>query len=126
MNSLNRLLKWLFIGLLFPLLFLNGWLALQAFKYFQPLVTIFILATLLTFILNYPVSFLQQRGVKRNYAVIGVFLPAVVVLVALAITLVPFLLEEFNEIAKLIPQWIDSGSQQLQSVHEWAVRQIYL
>lgn len=123
MNSLNKLLQWLFLALLFPLFFLNGWLALQAFKYFQPLITIFILAALLTFILNYPVSFLQQRGIKRNYAVIAVFFPAVVILVALAITLVPFLVEEFNEIAKLIPQWIDSGSQQLQNVHEWAVSQ---
>jgi predicted PurR-regulated permease PerM len=121
--SLNKLLQWLVLALLFPLVFLNGWLAVQVIQYFQPLVTIFVLATLLAFILNYPVSFLQQYGVKRNYAVILVFLPTLVILVALAITLVPFLLEEFNEIAKLLPQWIDSGSQQLQAFHNWAISQ---
>ncbi len=121
--SLNKLLQWLVLALLFPLVFLNGWLAVQVLQYFQPLVTIFVLATLLAFILNYPVSFLQQYGVKRNYAVILIFLPTLVILVALAITLVPFLLEEFNEIAKLLPQWIDSGSQQLQAIHNWAISQ---
>jgi len=121
--SLNKLLQWLVLALLFPLVFLNGWLAVQVIQYFQPLVNIFVLATLLAFILNYPVSFLQQYGVKRNYAVILIFLPTLVILVALAITLVPFLLEEFNEIAKLLPQWIDSGSQQLQAFHNWAINQ---
>lgn len=123
MHSLNKLLQWLVLALLFPLIFLNGWLALQVFQYFQPLVTIFVLATLFAFILNYPVSFLQRRGVRRTYAVILVLLPALVILLALAITLVPFLLEEFNEAAKLLPQWIDSGSQQLQALHNWAVDQ---
>jgi len=121
--SLNKLLQWLVLALLFPLVFLNSWLAVQFLQYFQPLVNIFILATLLAFILNYPVSFLQQYRVKRNYAVILIFLPTLVILVALAITLVPFLLEEFNEIAKLLPQWIDSGSQQLQAFHNWAISQ---
>ena len=118
---LNKLLQWLVLALLFPLIFLNGWLAIQLIKYFQPLVTIFILAILLSFILNYPVSFIQQRGVKRNQAVILIFLPALIILFILAITLIPFILEEFNEIAKLIPQWIDSGSQQIQALHDWAI-----
>lgn len=118
--SLNKLLQWLILALLFPLLFLNIWLVIQIFRYLQPLVTVFILATLLTFILNYPVTFIQQSGVKRNYAVILVFLPSLIILVVLAITLVPFLIEEFNEITKLLPQWIDSGIQQLQALHDWA------
>ena len=46
--SLNKLLQWLVLALLFPLLFLNGWLAIQVIKYFQPLVTIFILELLST------------------------------------------------------------------------------
>lgn len=121
--SLNKLLQWLFLALLFPLVFLNGWLAIQVFQHFQPLVTIFILATLLAFILSYPVGFLQQRGIKRNYAVILIFLPSLVIFLTLAITLFPFLLEEFNEIAKLLPQWIDSGSQQLQVLHSSPIGQ---
>lgn len=119
--SLNKLLQWLVLGLLFPVIFLNGWLALRVIQYLQPLVTIFLLATLLAFILNYPVQFFQQRGVKRSYAVILTFLPSLVILVALGITLVPIILEQFNEIARLLPHWIDSGNNQIQDIHDWAV-----
>jgi len=118
--SLNQLLKWLILTLLFPLVFLNGWLAFRLFENFQPLVTILVLATLLAFILNYPVSVLQKRGVKRNYAVSLVFILALVILVALGITLVPIVLEQFNDIAKLLPQWIDSSEEKLQSLNNWA------
>jgi predicted PurR-regulated permease PerM len=120
-SSLNKLLQWLVLGLLFPVIFLNGWLALRVVQYLQPLVTVFVLATLLAFILNYPVRFLQQRGVRRNYAVILVFLLTLLLLGALGITLVPILLEQFNEIAKLIPNWINSGSQEVQAFQDWAL-----
>ena len=121
--SLNKLLQWLVLALLFPVICLNCWLALRIVQYLQPLVTVFVLATLLAFILNYPVQLFQQRGVKRNYAVILVFLPALLILGALGIILVPILIEEFNEIAKLLPQWINSGTQQLQALQDWAISQ---
>ncbi|MDM9381905.1 AI-2E family transporter [Chlorogloeopsis sp. ULAP01] len=114
MPSLNKLLQWLILTLLFPLIFLNIWLAFRVFRYFQPLVTILVLACLLAFILNYPVSLLQQRGIKRNYAIALVFISSLVVLVALGITLVPVALEQFSEMTKLFPQWIDSSEQNLQ------------
>lgn len=118
--SLDNLLKWLILTLIFPLIFLNGWLALRFFKYFQPLVTIFVLASLLAFILNYPVGFLQKRGVKRNQAVLLVFVPTLLVLIALGVTLVPIVLEEIHEIAHVFPQWIDSSNQKLQSLQDLA------
>jgi len=122
MNSLNRWQRWLSLGLPFPLVALNGWLALQVVQYFQPLVTILILTALLAFILNYPVQFLQKRGVGRNLAVILVFLLALVILVALGITLVPILLEDFSEIAKLLPDQIDTYKQKLEVIDSWAAR----
>jgi predicted PurR-regulated permease PerM len=120
--SLNKLLQWLILALLFPLIILNGWLALKVFQYFQPLVTIFVLATLLAFILNSPVQFLQERGVRRNYAILLIFLPTLLFLVALTITLVPLVLEQFNEITKLFPDWIDSTHQRFQILDDWAMR----
>lgn len=120
-SSLTKLLQWLVLALLFPVIFLNGWLASRVVQYLQPLVTVFVLATLLAFILNYPVRFLQQRGVRRNYAIILVFLLTFLLLGALGITLVPILLEQFNEIAKLIPNWINSGSQEVQALQDWAL-----
>lgn len=119
-GSNNKVHQWLTLGLPFPLIVFNGWLALQVFHYFQPLVTIFGLAALLAFILNYPVQFLQQRQVHRNYAVVLVFLLALVVLVAFGITLIPILIVQLNEGAKLLPHWIDTGTQKLQSFSDWA------
>lgn len=117
--SLNQLLRWLIFTLLFPLVFLNGWLAFLLVKNFQPVVTILVLATLLAFVLNYPVSILQQRRVKRSYAVALVFILALVIVVALGITLVPIVLEQFNEMVKVFPQWIDSSEEKLQIVNNW-------
>ena len=113
--SLKLLIKCLIVTLLFPLVFLNGWLVFRFFQYFQPLVTIFILATLLAFILNYPVSLLQQRGIKRNYAIALVFCVTLLVLIMVAIILVPIALEQFHEVAKLLPQWIDSSQEKIQN-----------
>jgi predicted PurR-regulated permease PerM len=121
--TLNKLLQWLIITLLFPLVFLNGWLAFKFFQYFQPLVTTFILATLLAFILNYPVSILEKRGVKRNFAVTLVFILTLFVILALGITLLPIALQQFHEMAKLLPQWIDSSEQKLQNFNDWIVSQ---
>ncbi|OUL18379.1 AI-2E family transporter [Nostoc sp. RF31YmG] len=115
--SLNQLIKILILTLLFPLVFLNGWLAFQFFKYFQPIVTILVLAGLLAFILNYPVSILQQRGVKRNYAIGIVFISALIIFIGLAVVLLPIVLEQFNEMAKLLPQWIDANEAKLQSLN---------
>jgi predicted PurR-regulated permease PerM len=120
---LNQLLQWLILTLLFPAIFLNGWLAFRLFQYFQPLVTIVVLATLLAFIINYPVSGLKKRGLPRNYAVGLVFISTVVILLVLGIILLPIILEQFHEMAKLLPQWIDSSEQQLESFKDWALGQ---
>ena len=122
-GSHNKVQQWLAIGLPFPIIILNGWLALQVIKYFQPLVTIFVLAALLAFILNYPVQFLQQREVKRNYAVTWVFLLTLLILVTSGITLIPIILEQLSESVKLLPNWIDGGNQKLQALNDWIADQ---
>ncbi|MBD2210026.1 AI-2E family transporter [Nostoc linckia FACHB-104] len=116
--SLNQLIKVLIITLIFPLVFLNGWLAFRFFQYFQPIVTIFILASLLAFILNYPVSQLQKRGVKRNSAVALVFISALLIFIGLGITLFPLAWEQFNEMAKVLPQWIDANEAKIQTFND--------
>jgi predicted PurR-regulated permease PerM len=117
--SLNKLLQFLIVTLLFPLIFLNGWLAFRVFQYFQPLVTTLVLAALLAFILNYPVTILQQRGIKRNSAIILVFASTTVIIVALGITLVPIVLQQFHEMVKVLPQWIDSSEQKIHNLSQW-------
>ncbi|MBV9388221.1 MAG: AI-2E family transporter [Chroococcidiopsidaceae cyanobacterium CP_BM_ER_R8_30] len=119
----HRWQQWLSLGLPFPLIFLNGWLALQVLQYFQPLVTILILTAMLALILSFPVQFLQNNGVERNLAVFLVFLLALIGLVAFGITLVPILLKEFREVARLLPDWISCSEQQLQGINNWVERQ---
>lgn len=123
MQSVNKLPRWLSIGLAFPIAILNGWLLVQFVQYFQPLVSIFVATILLAFVLNYPIQFLQERGVKRNFAVVIVLLLAVVILVALGITLVPLIIQQLNELANILPFWIDSAGQQIQALQSWAATQ---
>ncbi|BAZ38375.1 hypothetical protein NIES4101_43120 [Calothrix sp. NIES-4101] len=118
-TSLNQLLKWLIIVLLFPLVFLNGWLAFKFFQYFQPIITTFVLASLFAFILNYPVRLIQKRGMKRGYATGLVFLFTLIIAIALGITILPLVFEQFNEMVKVLPHWIDSSEQKLLNLNNW-------
>ncbi|MBD3880496.1 AI-2E family transporter [Phormidium tenue FACHB-886] len=118
------LTRWLRRGLLLPIIALNGWVVLQLFQYFEPLVTIFITAAVLAFILNYPVEFLyqrlQSRQIDRNYAVLIVLVVSGVGLATLAITLLPALLEQLSGIVTQLPNWSAAASQKLQAVQNWA------
>lgn len=115
-QSLNRILRWLALGLPFPLIVLNGWLLLRVFNYFQTLVTITITATLLAFVLDYPVRTLQRWGLPRGRAVLLVVVLTLISVVGIGITLVPFLLEQADDLLDLLPTWIDSGQRQLRSL----------
>ena len=118
-----KLPRWLSLGLAFPLFILNAWVLLGVIKYLQPLVNIVIAAILLAFVLEYPISFFQRRGVKRNLATAGVLLLAIVIIAALGITVLPLILEQVNELVNILPAWIDSGTQQLQALQNWAATQ---
>ena len=56
-----------------PCTILNGWVLLQVVQYFQPLVSVFVAAMLLAFVLDYPIQFLQRQGVKREPSCFGSF-----------------------------------------------------
>jgi predicted PurR-regulated permease PerM len=109
--------------LVFPLLFLNGWLLWIVVQQLEPLVSIFITATLISFLLDYPIRFLQQLGVKRGWAISIVFLIFIVTLSTLVFVLGPLILRQANELIVRLPDWIKSGQQQLSSLEDWAVAQ---
>ncbi|WP_414623906.1 AI-2E family transporter [Calothrix sp. CCY 0018] len=118
-----KLPRWLSFGLAFPLFILNAWVLLGVIKYLQPLVDIVIAAVLLAFVLEYPIGFFQKRGVNRNLATAGVLLLAIVIVVVLGIIVLPLILEQVNELVNILPNWIDSGTQQLQTFQNWAATQ---
>lgn len=117
-QSLDKILRWLALGLPFPLIVLNGWLLLQVFSYFQSLVTIAITATLLAFVLDYPVRLLQHWGLARGRAVLLVVVLTLFSVLGIGITLVPFLLEQLDALLDLLPTWLDSGQRQLRGLEQ--------
>lgn len=53
---------------------LNGWVLLLLFDYFRTIITIVAVATLLAFVLEYPVAWLQRLKIRRPRAVLLVLL----------------------------------------------------
>lgn len=121
MDWFNRLPRWMVWGIALPLLALNGWVALQIFDYFRSQFTIFLTATLLSFVLNYPVQWLAKFRLNRGIAIVIVLLGSISVLGTLGVILVPPLVEQLNELSGRLPSWIDSGSSQFTAFQNWAV-----
>jgi predicted PurR-regulated permease PerM len=121
MNSFQQLPRWIISILLFPIVVLNIWLLIVIFGYFQSVITIFGTATLLSFVLNYPVNFLSHHGVKRNRAILWVIGVTVLTIALLAITLAPLVIEQLNELTNKLPTWIESSDRQLKALNEWAI-----
>jgi len=119
-DRIAKLPKWLTIGLVIPLLVLNGWLMIQVFEYFQSLITIFITATLLSFILDYPVRFIEQRKIKRAIAILLVLLIGMLLLGIIGITIIPILIDQLNGLLERLPSYVASGSEQAQVLEAWA------
>lgn len=120
MKELTPIPRWMLLGLIPPLVALNAWVALLFFQYFESLITISLTATLLSFILGYPVQLLQRLGLQRGRAVLLVVLTVLTLIIVLGVTLIPTLLSQLNELAMRLPTWIDSGSQQLDALQTWA------
>jgi predicted PurR-regulated permease PerM len=119
MKALFQLPKWLLYGLVLPLFVLNGWLLLVILQYFKSLITIAITATLLSFILDYPVKLLENLKIKRFLAVILVLLFVVSAVAVIGLTVVPIVIEQLNQLLEKLPSWLSSGSTQLQSLELW-------
>jgi predicted PurR-regulated permease PerM len=120
MKFFRTLPPWATWGLTLPLIVLNGWLLLQIFYFFQPLTTVFSIAILLAFVLDYLVQFLQRNGMERTQAVLLVFFLTIALLIFLGVTLVPIAIDQLDELLNRLPTWIESGSQQIQSLDRWA------
>ncbi len=123
LKTLNKLPRIFTVGLVFPVLFLNAWLLLLLAQWMQPLASTLIAATLISFLLDYPIRFLQQRGVQRSIAVGLVFLLFLVLLGVLVFFLAPLILRQANELIVRLPDWLKSGQQQLKSFEAWAIAQ---
>lgn len=117
---LKRLLIGLSWGLPLPLLLLNGWVALQFLAFFKEGITALVTATLLSFLIAYPIQNLRQRfGLRKPLAVLLVVIVFLLILSLLSFTLIPFLLDQVTELTQRFPGWIRSSSTQIQSLDLW-------
>ena len=117
MTPLARLLAIAFAA---PLLVLNAWAISSIFAYFHSLIVILVAASLLAFLLNYPVSWMERQGGKREQVAILVFLLALSIFLALGVTIVPLVLIQAQQLVARLPEWIDSGRHQLMLLNDWA------
>lgn len=108
------------LALLAPLLVLNGWAISTTFEYFHSLIVILVGASVLAFLLNYPVSWMERQGARREPVAILVFLLALAILFALGVTLFPLALTQAQQLVARIPELIDSGRSQLMLLNEKA------
>ncbi|MEH2161230.1 MAG: AI-2E family transporter [Nostoc sp.] len=108
------------IALFVPLLVLNGWALSIFFNYFHSLIVILVGASVLAFLLNYPVSWMEHQGARREQVAILVFLLALSILLALGVTLVPLALTQAQQLVARLPELIDSGRSQLMILNEKA------
>ncbi|MDZ8053180.1 MAG: AI-2E family transporter [Aulosira sp. ZfuVER01] len=108
------------IALFIPLLVLNGWAISSIFSYFHSLIVILVGASVLAFLLNYPVSWMERHGARREPVAILVFLLALSILLALGVTLFPLALTQAQQLVARLPELIDSGRSQLMLLNEKA------
>ena len=123
LKSSGQLPLYVVWGLLFPIIFLNGWLLFLLFNFLQPFTNILITAALFAFLLDFPIGWLQKLGFKRGWATALVFLLALLILATLGLIIIPLLVQQLSELISSLPQWIESGSQQLQNLQKWAIEQ---
>ena len=112
--------KWILYFLLLPLIVINFWLLIVVFRYFESLITILVAATLLSFVLDYPVRLLQKFKIKRSLSILIVLLFVISGLAIIGITIVPIIIQQLNQLLEKLPSWLSSGSEQLRYLETWA------
>lgn len=117
-ESLTPLSRFLAITLAAPLTVLNVWALATIFSYFQSLLVVLLVAALLSFLLNYPVNWLEQNGIRRGQAAILVFLASLLFVSVLGVTLLPLAIAQAQQLVARLPEWFDSGQRQLMMLNE--------
>ncbi len=97
------------------LLFALTWVIVQVLAYFETVLIVFIFASILAFLLNYPVKFVS-RFMPRWGAVALVFLLALLLLGGLMATLGLAAISQAQQFLQQAPQVIDSTIAQLENI----------
>lgn len=117
MNAILSPLQRLMITWL--LILATGWATLKVFQYFSELLSIFVTAGLVAFLLNYPVAKLQ-RFLPRSLTAALVYLVAGIGVAVLGLTVVPPVLNQARQLSTNLPSLLVSGQQQLAEFQTWS------
>jgi predicted PurR-regulated permease PerM len=116
--STKKILVWLMVFLTFAA---NVWLLSQLFRYFEHLITVVIVSAILAFLLNYPVRVLDRyAGVNRAQAVGVVLIITLAIVIILAVTVVPSVIEQVAGLSEQVPKWVQSSNQNINALEALA------
>jgi len=100
------------------LLFAFGWAITQILAYFQTVIITFVFATILAFLLNYPVRWLE-RYIAHSFSVVVVFLGSLFVFIFLILTLGVTVIAELQAFLQQAPEVIASLLEGLDQIESW-------
>lgn len=112
-ETLHPIAQSLVVMLAMPLVVLNVWAISLIVGYFHSIFVTLLIAALLAFLLSYPMASLEKIGLKRGQAAILVLVLALVGVTALGITVLPFVIDQGQQLVVRLPEWFDSGKTQL-------------
>lgn len=110
----------LMVGLSAPILVLNFWAMGMISNFLGVLISIVVVASLLAFLLNYPVSWLARKGLPRDPVSIVVFLLTLSLLLGIGISLFPVAFTQAQQLIARLPDLIESAQQQILLLNELA------
>jgi predicted PurR-regulated permease PerM len=100
------------------LLFALGWAIIQLLAYFETVIIVFTFATILAFLLNYPVQWLNKYT-RHSIAVSVVFLISLILLAGLAATLGLAIFSQAQTLLEQAPDLVQSFLPFLERVETW-------
>lgn len=113
MQLLELVRRYLLYGLSGPVIVLNLWVLGQIFAYFEGLITFTILSAILALILNYVVRVFERLHFSRTQAVFIVLFIFMLLVVTLASTLIPVVLDQATQLVQGLPELLEAGDRNL-------------
>ena len=94
------------------LILITGWLTVKTLSYIGGLISLILTASLIAFLLSYPVRALK-RIIPRSLAATFVYLGAILLVTFLAITLLPPVVNQGRQLIIKLPTLLEEGQQRL-------------
>lgn len=91
----------------------------------QPLTNISIAASLIAFLLNYPVTFLESRWISRHWAIIITLVLTLVLVGAFGLILIPLVIQQLDEFTNRLPTWLEQAQHQIQNLDQTSIAQYF-